>query len=132
MPATRPRPSDQPQPKMTKENVRTAIIVSVIIGTLAVIVLTLFIWSRRIRRSAKAGTSTSSHIEGQDVTYRPLQRHDKELEVGVIQEPLPVYHREPMEDERRLAIAARSSGERGNDRESPRSVEPPLASCNPG
>jgi hypothetical protein len=30
---------------------------------------------------------------------------EKGLEVGVIQEPLPVYRKEPMEDEKRLEMA---------------------------
>jgi hypothetical protein len=39
------------------------------------------------------------------------QRRDVEkgLETGVIQEPLPVYQKEPMKDEKRLEMTVRST-----------------------
>ncbi|CAO2647415.1 Nn.00g083370.m01.CDS01 [Neocucurbitaria sp. VM-36] len=95
MPSTRP---NRPLPKPSQERTRTAIIVSVVIGTLAVLALILFLRSRRMRRSAKAGTA----IETTSASWDLQQRQDKEMEVGVVQEPLPVYRREVGEDERWL------------------------------
>lgn len=84
---------------MSKESIRTAIIVSSVIGVLAILALTCLYWSRRIKRSAKAGM----RIENSSLAVSGAV--DKHLEVGVIQEPLPVYKKEPMKDERRLDIA---------------------------
>lgn len=119
MPSTRPRPSDRPGHKMSKESMRTAIIVGVIIGVLSIICLVIFLWSRRIKRNAKMGTRSN---ESSAVHYgidQVLQRQDKGLEIGVIQEPLPVYHTEPMQDERRLAMTAISGWERRDDMSRP-------------
>jgi hypothetical protein len=56
-----------------------------------------------MQRNVKAGTRIESRASG---AFGRKSTDDKELEVGVIQEPLPVYHKEPMEDERRLAGTA--------------------------
>jgi len=41
-------------------------------------------------------------------------KEDKDLEVGVIQEPLPVYRKELKEDEKRLAVGE-GERERGGE-----------------
>lgn len=123
MPSTRPRPSDRPYNKMSKESVRTAIIVGVIVGVLSIICFVIFLWTRRMKQNAKAGTRNKESSGGHLEPNQPLQRQDKDLEIGVIQEPLPVYQTEPMEDERRLAMTAMSSAERRTDITNP--AEPP-------
>lgn len=88
--------------KISAESTRTAIIVSVVIGVFATIALVGLLWSRRIRRSARVGSRIGSQGRGADLGY---QRRDyKDMETGVIQEPLPVYQKARPEDERRLVI----------------------------
>lgn len=98
---------------MSAESIRTAIIVSVVIGVLAIVALVGVLWNRRVRRSAKAGRRLDSRLH--DVGMRD-RRDDKDMETGVIQEPLPVYHTEPMEDERRLAMTVAVDGSGSNFR----------------
>lgn len=85
---------------------RTAIIVGVVIGVLAMLALVNILWNRWMKRSAKAGTQTGSRSSAVDSeANNTSQVEDKQLEIGVVQEAPPVYKKEPMEDERRLAIA---------------------------
>jgi len=58
-----------------------------------------------MKRGVKVGTRIGS---------AQRTKEDKDLEVGVIQEPLPVYQKELKEDETRLAMG---EGERGSDGE---------------
>ncbi|KAF2851867.1 hypothetical protein T440DRAFT_46234 [Plenodomus tracheiphilus IPT5] len=106
MPTTRPRPTNTPTP--SRESLRTAIIVSVVIGTLAVCVLVCMLWSRRVRRSAKIGTrqggcGSDMQNEGR-IQRRQREVEDKNLEVGVVREPLPVYRREVGWDEKSVGV----------------------------
>ncbi|KAH7071407.1 hypothetical protein BKA63DRAFT_568542 [Paraphoma chrysanthemicola] len=103
MPSTRPRPSDGPSHKMSAESVRTGIIVGVVIGVLALLILAYVLYSRRRNRGVKVGTMTGSR---QSKFCEARGREEKELEIGVIQEPLPVYQKEPLKDETRLAMTA--------------------------
>lgn len=102
MPATHPRPSDQPRPKASAESKRTAIIAGVFIGTLAILVLVGLLWRRRINQGAKAGTRIRMQMQS---TELQRQRVDKDIEMGVIHEPLPVYQKELIEVERSLVMA---------------------------
>lgn len=54
-----------------------------------------------MQRGIKAGTRVGS---GASSTGGRKKIEHKELEVGIIQEPLPVYQKEPTEDDRRVAV----------------------------
>lgn len=86
MPSTQPRTSDRPSFQMTPERVRTAIIVSGIVGSLAILILGYLLLKRRMNRGVKAGRLDRHYDD--DPRIKMI---DKELETGVIQEPLPVY-----------------------------------------
>jgi hypothetical protein len=107
MPSTRPHSPNKP----SRESIRTAIIVGVTISVLGLLILTYLFYQRRLRRGVKAGAKIGSREGILVLGGRERRENDVEkgLETGVIQEPLPVYHREPMRDERRLEMAARSS-----------------------
>jgi hypothetical protein len=104
MPSTRPQPTQTP----TKESIRTAIIVGLIISLLGVIVLTYVLHQRRLRRNVKAGTVVGTpkvgRLEEGIRTRRMIPDEGKGLEVGVVQEPLPVYTRNIEGGERTLEI----------------------------
>ncbi|KAG9193194.1 hypothetical protein G6011_03229 [Alternaria panax] len=104
MPSTRPRPTQEP----TKESTRTAIIVGLIIGLLGIMVLASVLYQRRLRRGAKAGAMVGEwevgRQEGGGRTRRRGNLEEKNLEVGVIQEPLPVYTKEAAGGEKRLEM----------------------------
>jgi hypothetical protein len=93
MPSTRPQPTQKP----TKESIRTAIVVGLIIGLLGIIVLTSLLYQRGLRRSTKADTFIGRSEIGRGKSEQCARRRsdvEKGFEVGVIQEPLPVYTKE--------------------------------------
>jgi Mg2+/citrate symporter len=92
MPSTRPYPSNRPNLKMTAENVRTGIIVSVVAGVVAIVLLAYVVLKRRMNRGVKIGTRINSRCNVRDAGNGKI---DGDLEVGVIREPLPVYRQEP-------------------------------------
>jgi hypothetical protein len=99
MPSTH-RQSDALTSNMTPERVRTGIIVSVIVGTLALVILGYVVVKRRMNRGVKAGSRSSAgggeaNGGGKD---------DGGLEVGIVQEALPVYVKEMRDDEKRMAM----------------------------
>jgi H+/gluconate symporter-like permease len=102
MPSTRPNRTQKP----THESIRTAIIVGLIIGVIGLLILAYLSYQRRLRRNVKEGTrpGTIAHM-AQLRGERGERDVEKGLEVGVVQEPLPVYRKEPMEDEKRLEMA---------------------------
>jgi hypothetical protein len=75
--------------------VRTGIIVSVVVGTFALLILAYVLVKRRMNRNVKAGVvmGKKSYIED---TSRG--KDDEGLEVGIVEEELPVYVREEKED----------------------------------
>jgi hypothetical protein len=103
MPSTRPNRTQTP----THESIRTAIIVILIIGVLGLLILAYLSHQRRLRRNVKEGTrpGTIAHL-AQLGAERREGDVEKGLEVGVVQEPLPVYQKEPMKDEKRLEMTA--------------------------
>lgn len=83
---------------------RTAIIVSILISSIGLIVLGCVFWQRRINRSAKPGTkigSSSRQILDSEA-WPQQQSKDKDLETGVVQEPVPVYRKEVGDGEKVL------------------------------
>lgn len=94
---------------MTPERVRTGIIVSVVVGTLAILIIGYVLLKRHMNRGVKAGTIQGRPSYGDD---RRITMVDKELEVGFIQEPLPVYAKDPREDEKRMALSDREEYQR--------------------
>ena len=103
MPSTRPRPSREP----TKESIRTAVIVGLVIGLLGFIVLSSLLYQRRLRRNIKAGTIIGKWgVERQERGGKTTWKADVEkgLEVGIIQEPLPVYAKEAVRGEKQLEM----------------------------
>lgn len=104
MPTTRPRPTQAP----SKESIRTAIIVGLIISLLGVIVLTYLLYQRRLRRNVKAGKVIGKRevggAEWQNRARRMINDEQKGLEVGVVREPLPVYTRYVERGEKRLEM----------------------------
>jgi len=104
MPTTRPRPTQTP----SKESIRTAIIVGLIISLLGVIVLTYLLYQRRLRRDVKAGKVIGKREVGgsewQGRARRRINDEQEGLEVGVVREPLPVYTRDVERGEKRLEI----------------------------
>ncbi|KAF2022744.1 hypothetical protein EK21DRAFT_119441 [Setomelanomma holmii] len=107
MPSTRPRPFDRPSRGTSAESIRTGIIVSVVVGALAVIVLANILWSRRAQRGVMRGMNVGAR---HNVNQEPSGTQDKELEIGIIVEPLPVYRKEPPNDEVKLAMTAANDG----------------------
>jgi hypothetical protein len=86
---------------MTPERIRTGIIVSVVVASLAMLILGYVLLKRRINRGVKEGK-----IRCRDDDEDPrIKMVDKELETGVVQEPLPVYAQSPREDEKRMMAA---------------------------
>ncbi|KAH7413628.1 hypothetical protein DE146DRAFT_749832 [Phaeosphaeria sp. MPI-PUGE-AT-0046c] len=81
MPSTSPRPPQQ----MTPERIRSGIIVSVVVGTLATLILAYVVLRWRRNRGIKAGSVEGRHANGR------RREDEKDLEVGVIQEPVPAY-----------------------------------------
>jgi hypothetical protein len=106
MPSTRSKTPNKP----SSENIRTAIIVGVIISLFGLLILTYLFYQQRLRRGVKAGAKIGSResVLVHGGSGRRGNDGEKGLETGVIQEPLPMYQREPMKDERRLEMAARS------------------------
>jgi hypothetical protein len=92
------------RPTSSSEARRTGLIVGLVVGILALLLLAYYLINRRRKQGVKAGTRVGS----------PTARvkRDQDLEVGIIQEPVPVYQKEPKEDERRLAIGRAVDGER--------------------
>lgn len=72
---------------MSPERVRTGIIVSVVVCAVAILVLGYVVLRRRINRGVKEG-KIRRRCEDEDPRVEMV---DKELEVGVVREPLPVY-----------------------------------------
>lgn len=84
---------------MTPERIRTGIIVSVVVGTFAALILAYVVLRWRRNKGVKAGSIAGRHADER----RGRGQDDKDLETGVIQEPLPVYAKDAGEDERRIA-----------------------------
>jgi H+/gluconate symporter-like permease len=97
MPSTGPRPTQKP----TKESIRTAIIVGLVISLLGVILLAYVIYQRRLRRHVKAGAVIGRWTGGR-MTRRTRRHEERAMEIGVIREPLPVYARDVKGGEKRL------------------------------
>jgi hypothetical protein len=87
---------------MTPERVRTGIIVSVVIVTLSLLILGYVLLKRRMNRGVKEGKIRNRAHDDEDPRIKMV---DKELETGVISEPLPVYKESPREDEKRMMAA---------------------------
>jgi hypothetical protein len=102
MPSTQPRTTDRPGFQMTPERVRTGIIVSVVIATLSLLILGYVLLKRRMNRGVKEGKIRNRAHDDEDPRIKMV---DKELETGVISEPLPVYKESPREDEKRMMAA---------------------------
>jgi hypothetical protein len=89
------------RPTSSSEARRTGLIVGLVVGILALLLLAYYLINRRRKQGVKAGTRPTARV-----------KRDQDLEVGIIQEPVPVYQKEPKEDERRLAIGRAVDGER--------------------
>jgi len=104
MSTTRPRPTQTP----SKESIRTAIIVGLIISLLGVIVLTYLLYQRRLRRNVKAGKAIGKREVGgwewENRARRRINDEQKGLEVGVVRDPLPVYTKDVERGEKRLEM----------------------------
>jgi hypothetical protein len=109
MPTTRPRPSDQSLPKLSAESIRTGIVVSAVVGVLATIITAYVIMKQRLKRGVKAGTRIDRLRNVGDVRR---EKEDRDLEVGIIREPLPVYQKEQMEIEPKWVGATRGEAQR--------------------
>jgi hypothetical protein len=107
MPSTH-RASDSATSGMTPERVRTGIIVSVIISTLSLMILGYVLLKRWINRGVRAGTVMGRMECGGEAGGRG--KIDGGLEVGVVQEPLPVYMREAKDDVGRAGMEDRQEG----------------------
>jgi hypothetical protein len=88
---------------MTPERIRTGIIVSVVVGTLAILILGYVLLKRRINRGIKEG-KIRPRCDDEDPRVMMV---DKELETGIVQEPLPIYAKDPRDDEKTMATAER-------------------------
>lgn len=73
--------------EMSSERIRTGIIVSVVVCVVAVLVLGYVVLRRRINRGVKEG-KIRRRCEDKDPRVEMV---DKEVEMGVVREPLPVY-----------------------------------------
>jgi hypothetical protein len=100
MPATLSRPSNQPTPRISREGIRTAIIVCVVIGLLAIAILCWIVLNRRRNRGVKSG------MKLQDPHIDDGREKDLSLETGVVHEPLPVYQKERLSGETTLVTAS--------------------------
>jgi hypothetical protein len=89
----RPRPNLS----MTPENIRTGVIVSVVVSVVALVLLAFVAVTSLMKRGVKVGTSNALSSRWPEV--------DDNLEVGVVREVLPAYCREPRGREKVLAEA---------------------------
>jgi hypothetical protein len=78
-------------PSTTRERVRTGIIVSVVVGTFALLILAYVLVKRRMNRNVKAGVVVGKKSYLEDTSRG---KDDAGLEVGVVEEELLVYVRE--------------------------------------
>ncbi|KAL5117462.1 hypothetical protein ACEQ8H_004627 [Pleosporales sp. CAS-2024a] len=85
---------------MTPERMRTGIIVSIVIGTIAILILVFVLLKRRRNRGIKQGKIRRRSIDAQDPRRIIV---DKDLEIGIVSEPLPVYAKEAKENESVIA-----------------------------
>jgi hypothetical protein len=90
MPSTHLTSPSRSTPSATRERVRTGIIVSVVVGTLAILILAYVLVKRRMNRGIKAGmlVGKKSYVE-EEAGRRG--KDDVGLEIGIVEEPLPVY-----------------------------------------
>jgi hypothetical protein len=90
MPSTHLTSPSHSTPSATRERVRTGIIVSVVVGTLAILILAYVLVKRRMNRGIKAGmlVGKKSYVE-EEAGRRG--KDDVGLEIGIVEEPLPVY-----------------------------------------
>ncbi|KAF1918771.1 hypothetical protein BDU57DRAFT_120005 [Ampelomyces quisqualis] len=95
MPATRSR--HRHDTSMTPERIRTGVIVSVVVGVLAMVVVGYVFVKRRQNGRVKVGC-----IDGRD-GWRKEGGGDGDLEVGIVKDAAPVYAKELREGERRVA-----------------------------
>lgn len=96
VPIKMPSSRKSPRPTSSRSATRTGIIVGVIVGVLALLIIAYILIARRRRQGVKAGTKIGVQLA--------RTKQDKDLEVGVIQEPVPVYQKELRQDEKRLAM----------------------------
>jgi hypothetical protein len=104
MPSPRPRPSDRSNLTMTPENIRTGVIVSVVVSLVAIAILAYVALKSLLNRGVKMGTRRNVEAE------RRI-KEDRGQEVGVVREPLPAYHKEPRNSEKTLAMAGEDGGQ---------------------
>jgi hypothetical protein len=89
-----PDPRPHPNLTLTPENMRTGVIVSVVISVVAVSILVYVAVTQVLKRGVKAGTWRAER-----------RREDVGLEVGVVREVLPAYCREVRAGEKVLISA---------------------------
>jgi hypothetical protein len=90
MPSTHLTSQPHSTPSATRERVRTGIIVSVVVGTLAVLILAYVLVKRRMNRGIRAGMVVGKKSYSEEEAGRRA-KGDAGLETGVVEEPLPVY-----------------------------------------
>jgi hypothetical protein len=83
---------------MTPENIRTGVIVSVVVSVVAIVILVYVALKNLLNRRVKMEIKRKVEME------RRI-KEDTGLEVGVVREPLPAYHKEPRNSEMTLAMA---------------------------
>ncbi|KAH6111871.1 hypothetical protein HBI64_217250 [Parastagonospora nodorum] len=107
MPTTQPHTN----PQITPERLRTGIIVSVVVCAIAILALGYIVLRRRINRGVKEG-KIRRRCDDEDPRVEMV---DKEVEMGVVREPLPVYVKDVMGDEKSVGVGG--EGRRGGGAE---------------
>jgi hypothetical protein len=97
-----PRPRLRPNLSMTPENIRTGVVVSVVISVIAIVVLSCVAVTSFVKRAAKLGMRSGL---GRNVTATRRAEEDVGLEVGIVREVVPAYCREVREGEKVLVGA---------------------------
>ncbi|KAF2125410.1 hypothetical protein P153DRAFT_112638 [Dothidotthia symphoricarpi CBS 119687] len=119
MPATRPHTHSQTP---TPTHIHTAIIASTVLSIISLLTLIIVLLERRKKAQttpkAPRSETTSTSLVGQIRTgMRGACRNNDgrigDLEVGVIREPAPVYSRECVGGERRVAVCVEDVGGEG-------------------
>jgi hypothetical protein len=103
MPSTYSNPETRHNSSVSANGKRTAIIVVLVVGVLGMLVIAHVLWKRRVNRGVRTGNVQNGG--------RERRVNDKDVEVGVIREPLPVYRKEMGKGEKRVWSAA--GGEAG-------------------
>ncbi|KAH3950476.1 hypothetical protein HBH64_222720 [Parastagonospora nodorum] len=96
MPTTQPHTN----PQITPERLRTGIIVSVVVCAIAILALGYVMLRRRINRGVKEG-KIRRRCDDEDPRVEMV---DKEVEMGVVREPLPVYVKDVRGGEKSVGV----------------------------